>query len=379
MASSTVLTRPSSTVNPRAAKRARFADDVTTPTPSVLRSPRKASPPPTSALHRPHPLLLKPSGNALLDPLRAQSARIGGLGALARLPDELLLTLLSVLEAKALFRLQAISRYLFAASRHQALWKVHYVTQSVGTFGSWEGDWRRTYWAQFLAPSSVVTKLREDAGDETAQEDLVMPGDGITTPSVYSDVLYQPHLCAASLVDYFTTGGAMSNLPHVPANSMSPEEFAALYAEPGKPVILTGLIDHWPALSKPSPWSLDALVKRFPHTPFRAEAVTATPPIYAKYCASMERAEGSADESPLYLFDSEFVKRTHGQMGEEYEVPTVFGEDLFRVLGAERPDYRWLVSISGYIRPVDLSSLLRLWARQGQDHRGSMSLSPSLR
>lgn len=52
------------------------------------------------------------------------------------------------------------------------------------------------------------------------------------------------------------------------------------------------------------------------------------------------------DESPLYLFESEFVEKTVGAsegLGDDYEVPLCFREDLFEVMGAERPDYRWLV------------------------------------
>lgn len=53
------------------------------------------------------------------------------------------------------------------------------------------------------------------------------------------------------------------------------------------------------------------------------------------------------DESPLYLFDSDFVEKTQkhprGGLGEDYEVPECFREDFFAVMKDERPDYRWLV------------------------------------
>lgn len=328
----------------RPAKRARFAGDVESPPPS----PTRARPPsPAGDLHRPHPLLVKPSGNALLNPTVAGAARCGGLGTLSRLPDELLLSMLSTFPGPTLFRLQALSRFLFAASRHQALWKVIYVSRAGGALSQWDGDWRRTYWAQFLAPPDIVRALRRAEDDEAGERDLVMPADGIKTPSVYSDVLYQPHLCAVPLAHHFAAPGALANLARSPVARLTPAAFAAQYAEPSVPVILTGLIDDWPCLphapGAPSRWSLDALVTHFADTPFRAEAVTAPMDVYARYCASAERAEGAVDESPLYLFDSEFVRRTGGEMGAEYSVPAVFGEDLFRVMGNERPDYRWLV------------------------------------
>ena len=30
-------------------------------------------------------------------------------------------------------------------------------------------------------------------------------------------------------------------------------------------------------------------------------------------------------------------------MGDDYQVPECFTEDLFEVMGPQRPDYRWLV------------------------------------
>ena len=56
----------------------------------------------------------------------------------------------------------------------------------------------------------------------------------------------------------------------------------------------------------------------------------------------------NVDESPLYLFDSKFVEKMGIQVGRDardasYWTPECFGEDLFAVLGEERPDCRWLI------------------------------------
>lgn len=52
------------------------------------------------------------------------------------------------------------------------------------------------------------------------------------------------------------------------------------------------------------------------------------------------------DESPLYLFDRAFVEKmkikTDKSQGGQYWAPKCFGEDLFSVLGDQRPDFRWL-------------------------------------
>ena len=57
--------------------------------------------------------------------------------------------------------------------------------------------------------------------------------------------------------------------------------------------------------------------------------------------------EDNADESPLYLFDRSFVEKmglraTRG-LKADYWAPDCFGEDLFSVLGEQRPDSRWLI------------------------------------
>jgi Cupin-like domain len=52
------------------------------------------------------------------------------------------------------------------------------------------------------------------------------------------------------------------------------------------------------------------------------------------------------DESPLYLFDRSFVEkmniRSSGE-GAHYWQPQCFGDDLFALLGDQRPDNRWMI------------------------------------
>lgn len=72
---------------------------------------------------------------------------------------------------------------------------------------------------------------------------------------------------------------------------------------------------------------------------FRAEAVDWPLKTYVEYMRDNQ------DESPLYLFDRSFVEKMDIRVGRDghYWAPGCFGEDLFSVLGEQRPDSRWLI------------------------------------
>ncbi|KAL9623959.1 MAG: hypothetical protein Q9160_001712 [Pyrenula sp. 1 TL-2023] len=73
---------------------------------------------------------------------------------------------------------------------------------------------------------------------------------------------------------------------------------------------------------------------------FRAEAVDWPLREYIQYM------NDNSDESPLYLFDRDFVKKMELQLGKHigaYWPPECFGQDLFGLLEEQRPDCRWLI------------------------------------
>ncbi|KWU47429.1 Clavaminate synthase-like protein, partial [Rhodotorula sp. JG-1b] len=266
-----------------------------------------------------NPLGIKPLGNLLYAPEHAQT-RTTGLGRLARLPDELLLSgIFSQLDAVDLLRMAATSRALYAWTCIEGMWKGHYIERTRGRLVDWRGTWKASFFAH-------------EGRKHTAVD--------ITAPTLHSDVLFQPVLCANFDANkIFSSPSFSPTIARLDGRTVTPSTL------PHEPVILTDLMSDWPAMSESSSrrWTLAHLAKRFPNIAFRAEATLTTLPDYTRYhdnCAQ--------DESPLYLFESEFVNKTANlegpSLGDDYSVPTCFSEDLFEVMGTERPDYRWLIA-----------------------------------
>lgn len=107
-----------------------------------------------------------------------------------------------------------------------------------------------------------------------------------------------------------------------------------------EPFILTDPVKCWPVYKT---WSTAHLMRKYADVAFRAEAVDWPLKTYLEYM------ENSQDESPLYLFDRAFAEKMNLHITDQasekadYWPPACFGEDLFKLLGDQRPDHRWLI------------------------------------
>jgi Cupin-like domain len=115
------------------------------------------------------------------------------------------------------------------------------------------------------------------------------------------------------------------------------EEFSSSWSD--KPFILTQPVREWPIYGE---WTTESLLASYADVEFRAEAVDWPLESYVQYMRNSE------DESPLYLFDRGFVEKMDLKVGKgvpstSYWAPECFGEDLFALLGDQRPDSRWLI------------------------------------
>ncbi|RMY42418.1 hypothetical protein D0865_11988 [Hortaea werneckii] len=121
------------------------------------------------------------------------------------------------------------------------------------------------------------------------------------------------------------------------AFTRSEELWRALFVEP---FILTEPVKQWPVFKT---WSTEELLAQYADVAFRAESVDWPLKTYIEYM------NNNTDESPLYLFDRSFAEKMNLKVSTQpeddagYWPPTCFGSDLFSVLGAQRPDHRWLI------------------------------------
>ncbi|CAL9115102.1 unnamed protein product [Musa textilis] len=266
----------------------------------------KLKPSASSRLHA-----IQPLGNLLLlgDGSASVNARDHGLGVLRALPDDLLLDVLALLPARDLAVLSAASRSLYVFATHDTLWRALVLDHFHGNF-SFRGSWRST----FLSAVSSHPPPSSSA---------------LVIWNFYSDYLFQSWLCAN--IEMKPEWLEIDNIER--RRGISVEEFISRYEEPNKPVLLEGCLDEWPAMKR---WSRERLVRVCGGVKFAVGPVEMTLERYFQY------ADATKEERPLYLFDPMFAEKV-SELASEYEVPNYFREDLFAVLGKERPDYRWII------------------------------------
>jgi hypothetical protein len=248
-----------------------------------------------------HPLGVKPSGNALTSSHDASTF----MGLFGRLPDALLMTVLENFDQQLLVNLGGTCRGLYAYCSHDQLWRelaINSMTHDFDYRGSWRSSLRRL-------PTAQLAK--------------------VDCSTLFSDALHRPFYCSQIALD-----------PYV-ANISSKHEISRLYDVSledfrenwvDRPFILTSPVKQWKVYKA---WSEDELLAQYAETVFRAESVDWPLAKFVKYMST------TIDESPLYLFDKDF--KTKMKLEGVYDVPAAFQEDLFTVLGKERPDHQWLI------------------------------------
>ena len=266
----------------------------------------------------PHPHGVRPLGQQMLNDEPNPRDAPHALGVLRALPDEVLLGILGYCDGATLARCAAASRVLRTFCLAEPLWRALYLDELPdGAQLVFDRSWRRSY-LRFAAGAAAPAELARGA-----------------TSALFSDALFVPWFCGAASLPPRWFGGADS-IERVDGASLSVAEFERRFEAPGVPVILTGLVDRWPAAKL---WSEASLRARFGAQCFHVGGHECRLDGFFDYCAS------TADEQPLYLFDKAFAAKAP-PLAAEYEVPPFFApeRDLFDAMPAgARPDHRWLI------------------------------------
>lgn len=255
---------------------------------------------------------VQPLGNLYFNPGSVNS-RNTGLGNLQTLTDELVIDVLGFLDATQLGVLATVSKSFYVFANHEPLWRNLALDNLKGEF-MFNGSWKSTF-VSACYPSFDVGKVNVDGC--------------LRVRDFYSDYLFQSWLCAN--LEMKPEWLERDNIAR--KKCISVEEFVSSFEEPNKPVLLEGCLDNWAALKK---WDRDYLVNVCGDVRFAVGPVEMKLEDYFRYSDSVR------EERPLYLFDPKFADKVP-TLGGEYEVPVYFREDLFSVLGNERPDYRWVI------------------------------------
>mmetsp|Transcript_4910 Transcript_4910/g.7432 ORF Transcript_4910/g.7432 Transcript_4910/m.7432 type:complete len:416 (-) Transcript_4910:1156-2403(-) len=144
------------------------------------------------------------------------------------------------------------------------------------------------------------------------------------------------------------TRNVKDNVDRLHGDSISMEEFHEKYEKKLVPCLIDGLADDWKARTE---WNLTRMRQEFGERRFKCGEDDDGYPIkvklkhFVRYQNSDLEGGAKRDDSPLYIFDSHFDDdRVGKQLLEEYRVPHLFREDLFKLVGEKRrPPYRWIL------------------------------------
>lgn len=246
-----------------------------------------------------------------------------GLGALAMLPDEIIVEIFGLLAPKDLIRLSSSSKALYCFSNHEDLWKALTIQEFEGRF-QFQATWKDTYVHMTQQPAPRERRMKRADGQPTG----IRQERRLNVNNFYSDVLYQGHLCAMHPIPPRWLSG---NLPR--RHGLTPVQFRRDFEEANEPVVL---VDDPSVRYACKHWTKEYIFSKLQGK----SAIAGDMEMLADdFFAYMEHTH---DDMPLYLFDKRFAERCP-DLAREYSVPAVFPEDLFSVLGPGRPDFRWLI------------------------------------
>uniref|UniRef100_A0A5S6QZQ0 JmjC domain-containing protein n=1 Tax=Trichuris muris TaxID=70415 RepID=A0A5S6QZQ0_TRIMR len=132
------------------------------------------------------------------------------------------------------------------------------------------------------------------------------------------------------------------NVERIDGTSLTVEDFVRKYEKPRVPVVITKLIRHWPASHE---WTVERLRRKFGNESFKCGEDDDGYSVKLKLKYFVEYINFQNDDSPLYVFDSSIERKSSKRaLLDDYEVPSIFRDDLFRYASSRRrPPHKWFV------------------------------------
>lgn len=238
----------------------------------------------------PHPLGIKPLGNAFLSD---RNDRVPSLGLFARFDDDFLLSFITSSFAEdpaTLAKLEAVSHgfYTFINATN-SVWREAFLLSFNGKMKRWCGSWKRTFiWHHKLSRAVFDDKARESV-DGSAFALLDPPAPRIQSPYLFSDTLYHPFRLASAPLDHLVAPACRLYNPIPKIDLAEPGSIAGFklkFAYANRPAIVQNAMPpkDWPCRE----WSLDKLAQRWPNRFFQCEAVRSRLPTYFSYSRGMQ-------------------------------------------------------------------------------------------
>ncbi|XP_049849367.1 uncharacterized protein LOC126318595 [Schistocerca gregaria] len=266
-----------------------------------------------------NPYGIQPWGNYYCEE-KPVEIRTKSLGNFCVLEDQIILEQILVhLLAADLARLSRVSRVFYVFCYYDKIWR-DLTLESFGGDWTFRSTWRETYICR--------ARGRVLHGDPAHWRAVPMRVDHF-----YSDYMHDEWECAVTDPRIWESCCA-ENIERC-ANP-SPEEFDLRYGRPNLPVVMTGVVEGWPAWES---WTREKLKGRFPEKGQTFQVGSVSLPL----CEYFDYCDKTRDETPLYLFDGRFGEK-YPELLEDYRVPECFGKDYFSLLDEEvRPSYRWIL------------------------------------
>lgn len=135
-----------------------------------------------------------------------------------------------------------------------------------------------------------------------------------------------------------------TNIARVDCSKLSVEEFRRRFEGPNVPCVIQNVptSEGWTAGNH---WTFSQLKARYGDCLFKCGEDDDGYKIKMKMKYFLQYTVRNQDDSPLYIFDSNFYgNKDTKDMMDDFSVPKYFTEDLFKLTGEhKRPPYRWFL------------------------------------